>query len=101
MALNDLSVRPQAGIDVYPGVANPTQSNVQGNPYDSNFVTDPTDPTAGAGAGPNFNGGRDAKRALHAESGVVESNPEIIKSTNIDPLNSEVDVPTADKKTWK
>lgn len=90
MALNDLSLNPQAGVDVYPGVANPTQSNSQGNPMDSNFVADPTDPTPGAGAGPTFAGARDAKRALNAEGGVTESRPGIIESTNIQPLNSEV-----------
>lgn len=58
MALNDLSLNAQgtftiyrcnltsflfsafdtAAVDVYPGVANPTQSNAHGDPMSSNFV---------------------------------------------------------------
>lgn len=138
MALNDLSLQPQgtqtvclfqayltfsyhivpffcyqrlpAGVDVYPGVANPTQSNVQGNPLDSNFVrllllssetrgnvlfnkvNDPTDPTPGAGAGRDFSGARDAKRALNASAGVTESRSGIIESSNIVPLDADSNI---------
>lgn len=50
-------------------------------------MTDPTSSASGAGAGPNFAGGRDAARNFSQTAGVVEGRPGIIESTNIDPLN--------------
>ena len=52
-------------------------------------MTDPTTDEAGAGAGPNFQGGRDAKRALRDAAGVVEARPGIIEGANIAPLSNE------------
>jgi len=74
------------GVDVHPGVANPTVSS-NTDPLAANFVTDPTSEETGAGAGSNFSGGRDAQRNFAQSSGVVEGRPGIIESTNIDPLN--------------
>jgi hypothetical protein len=57
---------------------------------DSNIalqVNDPTTDDTGAGAGPNFQGDREARRFLSETSGVVENRPGLIESTNIDPLN--------------
>jgi len=89
MALNekDTTLFDAKGVDVYPGVANPTASSTHANPLASNFVTDPTDPTMGAGAGPNFRGHEDAARNFKQSAGVCEGRPGIIESTNIDPLN--------------
>ncbi|QRW19278.1 hypothetical protein RhiXN_00684 [Rhizoctonia solani] len=95
------------GTDVYEGVANPTSSQpqptqngqlctYQSSPiphtHTSQFceqVTDPTSDEAGAGAGPTFQGGRDAKRALNAGAGVVEARPGILEGTNIPPLSND------------
>jgi len=103
MALNDMSMRAQGkrmirilvafilrplpGTDVYPGVSNPTQSSAIADPLATNFVDDPTKDEAGAGAGPDFAGHKDAKKAMRGAAGVVESHPGIIEDTNIDPLN--------------
>jgi len=50
-------------------------------------MQDPTTPTLGAGAGPNFQGHKQAQRTLNSTAGVIEHHPGIIESTNIDPLN--------------
>lgn len=51
-------------------------------------VDDPTSTEKGAGAGGTFAGGKDAKTALNAQAGVVESRPGIIESSNIEPLGT-------------
>lgn len=86
MALNDKNMGTQ-GVDVYPGVANSTISSAPGDPLASNFVEDPTSEERGAGAGANFGGDRDAKRAMKPSAGVVEARPGIIEDTHIDPLS--------------
>ncbi|KAI0792855.1 hypothetical protein C8Q75DRAFT_751706 [Abortiporus biennis] len=89
MSLNDKdpSLYGARGVDIHPGVANPTVSSTHADPLAANFVTDPTDPTPGAGAGPNFRGHEDAQRTFKQSAGVVEGRPGIIETTNIDPLN--------------
>ncbi|KAH7923848.1 hypothetical protein BV22DRAFT_1067892 [Leucogyrophana mollusca] len=87
MALNDRNIGGNTGIDVHPGVANPTSHSQQSDPLASNFVTDPTTENMGAGAGPNFQGHKEAQRTLKETAGVVEGRPGIIESSNIDPLN--------------
>jgi len=89
MAVND---RDQTlggfkAVDVHPGVANPTAHASSGNPMAANFVDDPMTEDAGAGAGPNFEGGAQAARNLKQAAGVVEGFPGVIESTNIHPLN--------------
>ncbi|KAF8295665.1 hypothetical protein DL93DRAFT_2068381 [Clavulina sp. PMI_390] len=88
MSLNDKDITlggPQ-GTDVYSGVANPAPFG-NGNPYETNFIKNPMSEEMGAGAGPDFNGGRDAKKSMRAEAGVVEGAPGIIESSTIDPLD--------------
>ncbi|KAH9929641.1 hypothetical protein B0H21DRAFT_109906 [Amylocystis lapponica] len=89
MALNDkdMSLGGNKGVDLHPGVANPTTSSTHADPLAANFVTDPTTDELGAGAGSNFTGHKEAARNFSATAGVVEGRPGIIKSTNIDPLN--------------
>ena len=53
----------------------------------NNFVDDPTTASRGAGAGPNFDGDRQAQRNFSQTAGVVEGRPGIIESTHIDPLS--------------
>ncbi|KAJ7172561.1 hypothetical protein C8R46DRAFT_154801 [Mycena filopes] len=90
MALNDKNLPNVAqGVGVYPGVANPTSSSVPDNPMDTNFVTDPTTEERGAGAGPNFEGDKAAKRAFKQTAGVIESQPGIIETTNVHPLRPD------------
>ncbi|KAG8766705.1 hypothetical protein FRC12_006704, partial [Ceratobasidium sp. 428] len=74
---------------VYNGVANPTSASITNDPKRDNFVTDPTSSEVGAGAGPTFQGGQDAERALKTGSGVVEGRPGLIESSNIAPLSGE------------
>ena len=76
-----------SGADVYPGSANPTSSSNHANPMRNNFVDDPTTASRGAGAGPNFDGDRQAQRNFSQTAGVVEGRPGIIESTHIDPLS--------------
>ena len=38
----------------------------------------------GAGAGSDFQGARDARKAMNAEAGVVEGRPGILESTNLE-----------------
>ncbi|KZT11614.1 uncharacterized protein LAESUDRAFT_741047 [Laetiporus sulphureus 93-53] len=85
MALNDkdMALGGNKGIDLYPGVANPTASSTHSDPLASNFVSNAT----GAGEGPGFSGGREARRNFSKTAGVVEGRPGIIESANIDPLN--------------
>ncbi|KEP52569.1 hypothetical protein V565_043340 [Rhizoctonia solani 123E] len=103
--------------DVYNGVANPTSSSLTSDPKRDNFasppspnsqsrqliskqVTDPTSDEAGAGAGPGFQGGQDAKRALKNAAGVVEAHPGILEEVNIPPLSNEepgFDAPSTQK----
>ncbi|KAH9926138.1 uncharacterized protein B0H18DRAFT_1094758 [Fomitopsis serialis] len=91
MSLNDKDVTlgGNKGIDLHPGVANPTSSSTHADPLAANFVrvTDPTSDDVGAGAGPDFSGDREAARNFSKTSGVVEGRPGIIESANIDPLN--------------
>ncbi|KAI0691194.1 hypothetical protein BC835DRAFT_1417309 [Cytidiella melzeri] len=75
------------GVDVHPGVANPTISSTHADPLAANFVTDPTSEETGAGVGSNFDGARQAQRNFNQSAGVVEGRPGIIETTNIDPLN--------------
>ncbi|KAF8212320.1 hypothetical protein K438DRAFT_1806338 [Mycena galopus ATCC 62051] len=90
MAVNDRNLPNVAqGVGVYPGVANPTSSSMPTNPMDTNFVTDPTTSDRGAGAGPNFEGDKQAKRAFKEMAGVVEAEPGIIESTNVHPLRPD------------
>ncbi|KIO28553.1 hypothetical protein M407DRAFT_242979 [Tulasnella calospora MUT 4182] len=91
MSLNDKDVTlgGAKGSDIYPGVANPTSSSDTSNPMTQNFVQDPTSDEAGAGAGPGFRGGRDAKAALKAGAGVVEARPGIIESSHIVSLQED------------
>ncbi|CAE6425351.1 unnamed protein product [Rhizoctonia solani] len=89
MAINDLTINPAQGADVYDGVTNPTSSSTSNDPKRDNFVTDPTSDEAGAGAGPTFQGGRDARRALNANAGVVEACPSILEGTSIPPLSND------------
>ncbi|KAJ7098000.1 hypothetical protein B0H15DRAFT_823709 [Mycena belliarum] len=89
MALNDKSVAPTQGVGVYPGVANPTSSSMPNNPMETNFVTDPTTESRGAGAGPTFEGDKNAKRLFKESAGVVEGEPGIIESTNVHPLRPD------------
>ncbi|KAJ7285922.1 hypothetical protein C8J57DRAFT_1431568 [Mycena rebaudengoi] len=91
MATNDKNI-PGAGamgVGVYPGVANPTSSSMPTNPMDTNFVTDPTTEERGAGAGPNFEGDKQAKRLFKETAGVIEGEPGIIESTNVHPLRED------------
>ncbi|QRW05126.1 SGT1-ecdysoneless-like protein [Ceratobasidium sp. AG-Ba] len=81
MSMNDIDLNPAQGADVYSGVANPTAASVANDPRRDNF--------ARAGAGPTFDGGKDAERALKPAAGVVESKPGLIESTNIPPLSQE------------
>jgi len=88
MALNDKNLPTGAqGVGVYPGVANPTSSSMPTNPMETNFVTDPTTEERGAGAGPTFEGDKQATRLFKQSAGVVEARPGIIETANIDPLN--------------
>ncbi|EIW85001.1 hypothetical protein CONPUDRAFT_47767 [Coniophora puteana RWD-64-598 SS2] len=87
MSVNDKNIGSNMGVDVHPGVANPTTHSVNSNPLETNFVTDPATEDTGAGAGSNFEGHKQAQRNFAANSGVVEGRPGIIESTNIDPLN--------------
>ncbi|TFK45990.1 hypothetical protein OE88DRAFT_1668386 [Heliocybe sulcata] len=89
MSLNDkdITLGGNKGVDLHPGVANPTISSTHADPLAANFVTDPTTDEMGAGAQSNFDGDRQAKRNFSKTAGVVESRPGIIESTNIDPLN--------------
>ncbi|KAJ7774741.1 hypothetical protein B0H16DRAFT_1759628 [Mycena metata] len=90
MALNDRNLPNVAqGVGVYPGVANPTSSSVPDNPMDTNFVNDPTSEERGAGAGPNFEGDKAAKRLFKQTAGVIEGEPGIIESTNVHPLRPD------------
>ncbi|KDQ59565.1 hypothetical protein JAAARDRAFT_33142 [Jaapia argillacea MUCL 33604] len=89
MALNDREMSGNKGVDIHPGVANPTVSSTHADPLAANFVTDPTSETLGAGAGPTFEGDRQAKRNFAQTAGVIEGRPGIIETTNIDPLNED------------
>ncbi|KAJ7156053.1 hypothetical protein C8R43DRAFT_883984 [Mycena crocata] len=90
MALNDKNMPIGAqGVGVYPGVANPTSSSNPTNPMDTNFVTDPTTEERGAGAGPNFDGDKQARRLFKQTAGVIEAEPGIIESTNVHPLRPD------------
>ncbi|TCD65357.1 hypothetical protein EIP91_002755 [Steccherinum ochraceum] len=93
MSLNDRdgNLYGSRGSDVYPGVTNPTKASTQYDPMAANFVTDPTTDEVGAGAGPNFAGGKDATRNFNQTAGVVENRPGIIESTHIDPLDESSD----------
>jgi len=53
----------------------------------TNFVTDPTLEDKGAGAGPTFEGDKQATRGFKQTAGVIEGRPGIIESAGIDPLN--------------
>ncbi|KAG8936519.1 hypothetical protein FRC02_001485 [Tulasnella sp. 418] len=53
-------------------------------------VDDPTRDEAGAGAGKNFRGGKDAKNAMRQGAGVVEARPGIVESTHISPLDDPI-----------
>ncbi|RDX52674.1 hypothetical protein OH76DRAFT_1480298 [Lentinus brumalis] len=89
MSLNDTDVTlgGNRGVDLHPGVANPTISSTHADPMKANFVTDPTDETLGAGAAGNFTGHKEAARNFSQSAGVVEGRPGIIETANIDPLN--------------
>jgi len=89
MSLNDkdITLKPAASNDVWPGSANPTSQNMGGDTKAANFMNDPTTEDTGAGAPADFEGHKMAKKAIYAEAGVVEARPGIIDSTNIDPLN--------------
>jgi len=89
MSLNDKDVTlgGNKGVDLHPGVANPTTSSTHADPLAANFVTDPTTDVAGAGAASDFTGHEQAARNFSKTAGVVEGRPGIIESTNIDPLN--------------
>ncbi|KAI0075835.1 hypothetical protein K474DRAFT_1663842 [Panus rudis PR-1116 ss-1] len=87
MSLNDKNITGARGVDVHPGVANPTAASQHFDPLATNFVTDPTTDAKGAGASSNFTGHIDAQRNFKQTAGVVEGRPGIIESTNIDPLN--------------
>jgi len=91
MAVNDRdpTTGGARGVDVYPGVANPTAHSSNSNPMSANFVDNPTTEDKGAGAGPNFEGGAQAARTFKQTAGVVEGYPGVIESTNIDPLNPD------------
>ncbi|KAI0350233.1 hypothetical protein OH77DRAFT_1093049 [Trametes cingulata] len=89
MSLNDKDVTLGAnkGVDLHPGIANPTASSTHADPLAANFVTDPTSEARGAGASDNFTGHKDAQRNFNQSAGVVEGRPGIIESTHIDPLS--------------
>ncbi|KAG9121159.1 hypothetical protein FRC07_002996 [Ceratobasidium sp. 392] len=89
MSVNDVNLGTAQGADVYSGVANPTAASITNDPKRDNFVTDPTSAEAGAGAGPTFQGGQDAERALKSGAGVVEARPGLIESTTIPPLSQD------------
>jgi len=86
---NDKSMKPGVSNDVWPGSANPTTRNAGGDTRAANFIDDPTTGERGAGAPSNFTGDRAAKKAMLAQAGVIESQPGIIETTNIDPLNQD------------
>ncbi|KAG8993473.1 hypothetical protein FRB94_010736 [Tulasnella sp. JGI-2019a] len=67
----DINLGGAKGADTYPGVDHPTSAE------------------AGAGAGANFAGGKDAKATLRAASGVIESQPGIVESSKIEPLDPQ------------
>jgi len=56
---------------------------------ETNFVTDPTTSERGAGAGPTFEGDKQAKRLFKETAGVIEGEPGIIESTNVHPLRPD------------
>ncbi|KAI0308576.1 hypothetical protein OF83DRAFT_1073264 [Amylostereum chailletii] len=104
--INDRDLGAGKGVDINPGVANPTSSSTHADPLASNFVSPvslmsalwlyiptaagmnyPTSEQFGAGAGPDFAGHQQASRNFKETAGVVEGRPGIIESTNIDPLN--------------
>jgi len=89
MSLNDKDVTlgGNKGVDLHPGVANPTISSTHADPLAANFVTDPTSDEHGAGAGGDFTGDREATRNFSKTAGVVEGRPGIIETTDIDPLS--------------
>ncbi|CAL1703660.1 unnamed protein product [Somion occarium] len=89
MALNDNdnTLVGARGVDVHPGVANPTISSTHADPLAANFVTDPTTDVRGAGAASNFTGHKEAQRNFSKTAGVVEGRPGVIETSNIDPLN--------------
>ncbi|KAF9069933.1 hypothetical protein BDP27DRAFT_1324830 [Rhodocollybia butyracea] len=89
MAVNDRTQGGAVGVDTYPGVANPTSSSDTSNPLVNNFVADPTTAERGAGAGPNFDGDKQAARNFKETAGVIEGRPGIIETSNIDPLNHD------------
>ncbi|KAG9099488.1 hypothetical protein FS749_001169 [Ceratobasidium sp. UAMH 11750] len=89
MSVNDVNLGTAQPLDVYSGVANPTAASITNDPKRDNFVTDPTSEEAGAGAGPTFQGGKDAERALKPGAGVVEARPGLIESSNIPPLSGD------------
>ncbi|KAJ6630711.1 hypothetical protein B0H10DRAFT_1774422 [Mycena sp. CBHHK59/15] len=90
MALNDKNLPIGAqGVGVYPGVANPTSSSMLTNPMDTNFVTDPTTEERGEGAGPTFEGDKQAKRLFKESAGVIEGQPGIIETTNVHLLRED------------
>ncbi|KAJ7470685.1 hypothetical protein FB451DRAFT_1340112 [Mycena latifolia] len=88
MALNDKQIGANQ-LNICTGIANPTSSSMPTNPMDTNFVTDPTTEERGAGAGPNFEGDKNAKRLFKQTAGVVEGEPGIIESTNVHPLRPD------------
>ncbi|KAK7689121.1 hypothetical protein QCA50_007812 [Cerrena zonata] len=90
MSLNDkdATLIGARGVDVHPGVANPTESSTHSDPLANNFVTDPTSDSMGAGVSSSrFTGHQDARKNFAQTAGVVEGRPGIIESTNIDPLS--------------
>ncbi|KAG9021451.1 hypothetical protein FRB95_002094 [Tulasnella sp. JGI-2019a] len=85
----DINLGGAKGADTYPGVMDATSSSDTSNPMTQNFVDHPTSAEAGAGAGANFAGGKDAKATLRAASGVIESQPGIVESSKIEPLDPQ------------
>lgn len=93
LSIADSQTRPRPR-----SVATPTTTTLQVDlpiPFDRAYmictiqVSDPTTKETGAGAGPNFHGGKDAKRALKSGAGVVESRPGILEEANIALLSNE------------
>ncbi|KAF7295003.1 G-patch domain-containing protein [Mycena indigotica] len=86
MALNDKNLQTAQGVGVYPGMANPTSSSNPTDPLENNFVTDPTTSDRGAGAGPNFEGDKQARRILKDSTGYADK---ILETTAVHPLRPD------------
>ncbi|KAI0928012.1 hypothetical protein AcW1_005393 [Taiwanofungus camphoratus] len=89
MSLNDKDTTPGGnnGVDLYPGVANPTTSSTHANPR-SQFCNRPDIQRNRARAATLA----EAARNFSKTAGVVEGRPGIIETSNIGPLNENSNI---------